>query len=401
MSNAERDLNFYSSLPPFHDFAEVVDPSHYRALPDDWLVVVTDIENSTAHCRDGREKAVNMVGAASIMAVLNVAGAVSVPFVFGGDGASLAIPLPLRNDVENQLRGLRGLARSEYGFSLRVAVVPVSDLREAGGDVRVARFALSPGNHLATFTGGGIELAETWVKQRSCHLLDDAVDVPPVNLAGLSCRWEPIRASNGVALSMLVRAHGREAGTAYTGVFEDIAAIMGGRIDHAHPLQPSRMQLRWPSTGLEVEAVLTRGTQPAWRRRAAVYTNALLQKFMDRFHLRAGAFDARTYREEASLNADFRRFDDTLRILFDCSDSQAARVERMLERRAAAGQLRYGLHRADRAYMTCLVFDLGRGQHLHFVDGADGGFTAAARNMKAANARSGPADQIPTANAAG
>jgi hypothetical protein len=33
--------------------------------------------------------------------------------------------------------------------------------------------------------------------------------------------------------------------------------------------------------------------------------------------------------------------------------------------------------------MTCLVFSLERSDHLHFLDGANGGFTLAARQMKA------------------
>jgi hypothetical protein len=33
---------------------------------------------------------------------------------------------------------------------------------------------------------------------------------------------------------------------------------------------------------------------------------------------------------------------------------------------------------------TCLVFNLDKGEHIHFVDSANGSFTAAAKKMKAA-----------------
>ena len=33
--------------------------------------------------------------------------------------------------------------------------------------------------------------------------------------------------------------------------------------------------------------------------------------------------------------------------------------------------------------MTCLVFSLEASDHLHFIDGADGGFALAARQLKA------------------
>ena len=46
------------------------------------------------------------------------------------------------------------------------------------------------------------------------------------------------------------------------------------------------------------------------------------------------------------------------------------------------GWIAYGLHEADSALMTCLVFNLTDSEHVHFIDGADGGFAMAARQLK-------------------
>jgi hypothetical protein len=56
----------------FTSFAEFTDPAHYRAAPGDWLVVVTDIENSTRAISEGRYKDVNMLAASGIVAVLKL-----------------------------------------------------------------------------------------------------------------------------------------------------------------------------------------------------------------------------------------------------------------------------------------------------------------------------------------
>jgi hypothetical protein len=76
---------------------------------------------------------------------------------------------------------------------------------------------------------------------------------------------------------------------------------------------------------------------------------------------------------ELRNNTDYQRFDDTLRILIDCKPAQATAIEAMLEAHAQNGVLRYGVHRSDSALMTCLVFNLDKGEHIHFVDGSDGG----------------------------
>jgi hypothetical protein len=41
----------------------------------------------------------------------------------------------------------------------------------------------------------------------------------------------------------------------------------------------------------------------------------------------------------------------------------------------------YGLHTSKTALMTCLVFDRF-GKQVHFVDGSNGGYTLAAKQLK-------------------
>lgn len=55
---------------------------------------------STGAIADGRYKAVNMVGAGVISAVLNLIDHAPFPYVFGGDGAAFALP----QHFEPQLR---------------------------------------------------------------------------------------------------------------------------------------------------------------------------------------------------------------------------------------------------------------------------------------------------------
>ena len=87
----ENDRDFYSALPIFESFAEVVRAESFAPVPDDWVVGFSDVTGSTAAIAAGRYKAVNMIGAGAIAAVVNAIGRKPFPFVFGGDGASLAV----------------------------------------------------------------------------------------------------------------------------------------------------------------------------------------------------------------------------------------------------------------------------------------------------------------------
>ena len=92
MDIAASQDSFYASVPAFGGFARLMDPALYSPLPEDWTVGIADIVQSTAAIAEKRYKAVNMAGAAVIAAVTNALDHREFPFVFGGDGASFAVP---------------------------------------------------------------------------------------------------------------------------------------------------------------------------------------------------------------------------------------------------------------------------------------------------------------------
>ena len=103
--------NFYRNLPLLTSFAEATKSALHADVPGDWWIVVADIIGSTEAIKTGAYKKVNTVGVACIAAVTNVDRNIDLPFVFGGDGATFAIPEVLRERVVIALRGSQRLAR--------------------------------------------------------------------------------------------------------------------------------------------------------------------------------------------------------------------------------------------------------------------------------------------------
>src|SRR5947207_11255479 len=123
---------FFDRLPVFTDFAGVAETSNYTPLPEGWVLAVADIVGSTKAISAGRYKAVNMAGASVISAVMNALGHRDLPFVFGGDGALVAVPPSAAEMTRTALGAVQTWVGEELDLTLRAALVPMSDVRSAG-----------------------------------------------------------------------------------------------------------------------------------------------------------------------------------------------------------------------------------------------------------------------------
>ena len=146
-------VNFYRDLPVLESFAEAIETARHAQVPGDWWIVVADVIGSTKAIEAGAYKKVNTVGVACIAAVVNVDRSVEMPFVFGGDGATFAVPDSLRERVIPALREAQRLSRESFDLSLRVGLVQVSSLLDNGLRVRLAKIRLSPNVTQPTFSG--------------------------------------------------------------------------------------------------------------------------------------------------------------------------------------------------------------------------------------------------------
>lgn len=373
---------FYAGLPALDRFERFAAPDAYVPAPDDWVVLAGDVRGSTAAIAAGRYKDVNMVGAAVISAVLNACPGPDLPYVFGGDGGAVAVPPALAPAGAGALRRLQAHAGRAFGLEMRAAAVPVARLRAEGHPLLIGRLRLNASNHLAMFSGGGVEHAERILKgpPDDPAILHPDPDEAPPDLQGLSCRWEPLAASRGRMIALMVRpAHGDPDG--WPAILSGLTGILQSLPAHA-PATADNLRLRWPPRGILLEArAAGRGLAQA-RSLARTAVVSALQKWAHWYGRRVGPYDPNRYIEEVRALTDFRRFDDCLRVVLDCSPGEVAAIDAWLDAEHRAGRLAYGLHEDRAALMTCLVFSVERAEHVHFVDAAGGGFARAAEDFK-------------------
>jgi hypothetical protein len=378
MSTEDASEAFYAAIPVLRGFRSLMDPARYTPLPEDWTIGIADVVESTKAIAAKRYKAVNMAGAAVIASVTNALGYREFPFVFGGDGASFAVSPHDCERARAALAATAAWADSELGLTLRVALVPVAHIRERGLDVRVARYGPSDNLSYAMFSGGGIAWADAALKRGEFAIAPAPPGTWP-DLTGLSCRFQEFHAARGLILSVLILPAPGADPAAFRALTEAIVALVEHSPNAGSPVPAGGPEMRWPPQGVEFETRAAAGDRRL--RRAAVLARTFLYFLVMHFGIRVGGFVPQTYLRQVVENSDFRKYDDGLRMIIDCTPDLADTLDRRLA--AATGTAIYGLHRQDAAMMTCFTPSPTRSDPVHFIDGAQGGYAAAASALKA------------------
>ena len=377
---------FRSEIPEIDEFADVADASSYLPLPDDWFVGTSDVVNSTGAIAAGRYKAVNMVGASVIAAVRNAVSSTDIPFVFGGDGAAFVIPASAKSVVAQALAAVSIWSEEEIDLQLRTALVPIENIRAAGVDVRIAHFAASPHVRYAMFAGGGVAWAEDQMKSGNYTIAPAPAGMRP-DLTGLSCRWQPIEALRGMIASLLVLRRDDADVKTYRNLVRHIVTYIHEReIEEGRPVTEQTAKFALSGQAMSLEARTLGGSRSYLSKRIGLWFYYLFVRYLFARGRKIGDFDPVKYKSETVRNTDFRKFDDGLKLTIDCSQTTYDGLLALLDQARADRIANYGLHAQDTALMTCIVPNHNDSNHMHFVDGAGGGYAKAAEMLKAQRA---------------
>ncbi len=381
------DFDFFENLNELTSLADAFDPERYRDVPADWVVLLTDVVNSTKAIRDGRYKEVNVAGAVAVVSVSNLFGHLRFPYVFGGDGATMLVPPVHAASCEAVLHDAAATMQAAFGLVVRVGAVAVGELIAENAPVRVARIRLSERYVQAALDGAGVALAEDWLK--SGRLEREPTSSVRASTAGFSCRWDEIPSTSGETVALIVEAldpiESARAATLQEAVF--LVDRIVGSPETRNPVAEGVQRHIRKRNAIDIEAAVHARGAGGFRR--------LIERTRVRFELRAHALIMRfrlpvtrvgKYLPDGKIhnivNADVQKFDGRLKMVLACSTPARTSLEAKLSALEAADRIRYGIHVTDRAIMTCLIHAEAP-EEVHFVDAADGGYAQAAAQLKA------------------
>lgn len=381
---------FYQNLPSFSQFCSTaIAADNFVSVPDDWYIVITDVKGSTKAIEAGRYKDVNILGACSIIAVLNIAKDLEFPFIFGGDGASMLVPRSLLAKTKEVLLATQKLACQEFDLHLRVGVVPVSTVTAANYQVKVAKVKISKKYQQAMFSGGGLTYAEELIKNPATaeiYNLKSQENLVEADFSGLICPWQNIPSKEGAILSLIVKATCTKAvenSLVYFEFSEYLTKLYNDE-NLMNPIAAENLKVTLRNEDLysvvKVHSRFRGWWQKIWLLWKTKVWNFLFIWLM-KFKVKIGKTDFGQNKLDVVADTDFRKFDDALRMVIPGNETQIEKLENYLEDGYQKGKLVYGLHVSKNALITCAVFQQSD-NHISFIDGADGGYALAAKAMK-------------------
>ncbi len=375
---------FYSRLPvneiPLSDL--LTEEHLFYKVPANWYVVITDIKNSTGAVLEGLHEAINLVATGSIVALLNIAfkSNLTVPFFFGGDGASFIIPPALLDTTMQALLQHRENTKNNFNLELRVGYVPVAEIYEQEHAINITKLRTSELFAIPVLLGNGLTYAEKKVKGPDYKFAALPATNAELDLSGMQCRWDRIKPPENYfeVVSLLVIAlEGVKQSLAFKKVIDSVDAIYGP--PHTRkPISVGKLRLKTTLTKLRLEMRARVGGF-----RLFYLLNIWVRTFIGYFYFKTKK--GKVYLHNLVDMSDTLVIDGRINTVISGTAQQRELLEIALSKMERDGEILYGLYVSKESVMSCYVRNLNAG-HVHFVDGAEGGYTKAAGVIKQKNA---------------
>lgn len=377
--------NFYTKLPLIkYTLNELLESAEdFESIPEDWTIILTDIVGSTEHFKAERYQEINFVAVSSVSVVLNTAKKhkLTIPFVYGGDGATLFAPPEMVSECKGRLAALRANVKKRFDMDLRVSLIPMSVVLKAGFPIRVAKLYISSNYHQAIFLGDGIRYAESLMKQDPEFLLNEKTKHKTIDLSGLECKWNaifPPREGDEI-VSLIVSPLGKtEPEEVFHTVLEEIDRVYGP-FAKRHPIHPKTFS---PTTHLRT--IMHASHLKHGKVHGLYVAKSLVQGLWKAGTLEAKVLWHRMINKEApdmSTSSDTLKIDNTLKTVFAGSPESRPRLIKWLDEEEKKKELVYGMNVSQSSVMTCYIKE-SENMHIRFLDGFGGGYTLASIPLK-------------------
>ena len=379
MTSGTNDF-FYSRLPvnqiPLSDL--LTEEHLFFTVPPNWHVLITDVKKSTEAVSNGLQETVNLVATGSIVAVLNIAlkENLTVPYFFGGDGATFIIPPAILNKVMVALCIHQKNTAENYNILLRVGHVSVESIYANGHQLNISKLKSADQFSIPILLGGGLSFAEKIIKGEDYDIPIPSLKNEVLDLSGMQCRWDKVKPPQNldeVVSLVVIGCEGIKQAEVFKKVIDKIDEIYG-QPQTRTPISTTRLKLKATIKKISDEMkVKMGGSRPLLILKTWITT--LLGTLY--FKTKSG----KDYLVQLVDFSDTLVIDGKINTVISGTTKQRELLEIALNELEQNNEIHYGLFVSKESVMSCYVRSMDK-NHVHFIDGSDGGYTKAATILK-------------------
>ena len=376
-------LNFYSSLDLQSSSISdlVANKSLFSKVPEDWHAIAADIKNSTEAVKNGNHDQVNLVATGSVIAILNLAYSknITIPFFFGGDGATMLIPSELLDSALAALNQHRINTLENFGLELKIGSLSIKEVYEKDISLEISKVKISDILTIPVVLGEGLQFAENQIKENFIDSNYKNSRTPDLlNLEGMECKWDkisPPETNQEVVSLIIIACKAEDPSEIFSKVLQNIDTIYGS-LNSRKPISVKRLKLKVSLQKLNDEMRTKLGKYDAYYLLKNWFTTQFGKYYLK--NTNAG----KTYLQKLVELTDTLTIDGRINTVITGTPQQRKTLTTYLNHLEQQGKIKYGLHVSEQSVMSCYVRDMKKDDHIHFVDGAGGGYTKAANQLK-------------------
>lgn len=373
--------DFYSSLK-IHKLSVsklVAQKELFTRVPGNWHILVSDIRDSSGAISKGNHNDVNLSATGSVIAVLNLAyrWGIRVPFFFGGDGAVFLIPDKILEKALAVLYKHKKNTYHNFGLDLRIGHVSVQEVYDQGLELKIARAQITNLLSIPLVLGKGLQFAEQQIKETEKSPKVD-LSKAELDLSGMECKWEKVEPpipGHEVMSLIIDGCESEDPSLVYSQILEKIDEIYGPH-PHRSPITVNKLN---PITGLRQIRSEMKSKQK--KSNFIHLIKHWLMAVFGEIYLKNTA-PGRNYMRKLVELTDNLTIDGRINTVITGTPAQRKLLLEYLNKMEITSKIKYGHHVSRQSIISCYVRDIHTDDHIHFVDGANGGYTKAAKNLK-------------------
>jgi len=263
-----------------------------------------------------------------------------------------------------------------FNLDLRAGIVSVKEIYEGKHHLKISRFSISKQFSIPIILGDGLDYAEKIIKGENYLFSDHDEENEELDLTGMQCRWDKIQPpenSEEVVTLIAIAQDCNKQAEVFSKVIAQLDKIYGAP-EKRQPISIPKLIFRTSFNHL--------GREMRHRLGKIKWLELIKTWFINAYgYIYFRTESGKKYLNQLVEMSDTLVIDGRINTVITGTGHQRLQLQKSLDQMERNDEILYGIYVSGESVMSCYVRDL-EDDHIHFVDGGEGGYTEAAAVLK-------------------